>query len=443
MKLQSLVVLFKNLLFLLKDTVSRFYLSLISAVLATSIIVWRIWTNMDFNEIPEYVNKVLVCALFGILLFAAFSLLVEKYKLRKWLPVLIGVPLLYFFLYRVDQNIKELFMIHVFVFFISTVCLFLSVPYFTNSKEKYFWSFAFQTVYAVCIAIASVLILTGGFNLALYSVETLFEVNISDKYYATLSTVLPILCGSLIFLSGIPSDFKMEIKKSLLTKSLKFFAYYLSFPLLVTYFLILATYSAKILVTWNWPNGFVATPILAFSMIGLFTYALTTPLREDDEFKSIRLFSKAFFWLLIPLLFVYFMGFWQRISAYGITENRYFGVLIGAWLVALSLYFGIYKKANLRVITISVFVLGLLSLVGPFSTFNISKASQLGRLENILDSNGMIENGQIIVFENPSLSSEDLMQVSAIFDYMYARHGLEPILDMFADPSLILGQKKY
>ncbi|MFA5793324.1 MAG: DUF4153 domain-containing protein [Candidatus Gracilibacteria bacterium] len=426
-----------------KTTFARFYFSFLSSAIATGLILFRIWTTLPYNEVPEFVDRLMACALLGIPLFAGLALFAEKYNLRRWLLQLVGVPVLYLFLYRLDQNPSSAFMINVLVLSLATGCLLVSAPYFTASKEKHFWAFAMQIIYRASVTFASVLILTGGFALALYSVETLFEVDIANKYYETLNTILPVLGGTLIFLSGIPNDFKEEIKKSLLTKSLKFFAHYLSFPLLATYFAILAVYSAKILITWNWPNGFVATPILIFAMIGLATYTITAPVREETELKFIRFFSRAFFWVLLPLLAVYFMGFWQRISEYGITEPRYFGVLIGVWLVALSLYFGIYKKANLKLITVSAFVIGFLTLLGPQSAFSVSEWSQMNRLTDLLSKNGMIEEGKIVALEDGVVNDDDLVQISSILDYMQSNHGLTPVIDMFADPSIVRTDSVY
>src|SRR3546814_11283061 len=93
-----------------------------------------------------------------------------------------------------------------------------------------------------------------------------------------------------------------------------------------------------------------------------------------------RQFSKFFFWLMLPLLLLLFVAIWVRTDNYGLTEMRYFIILLAIWLLALCLYFILHKSPSIQLIPISLFILALLSTYGPQSPFNLSKKSQQARL---------------------------------------------------------------
>ncbi|MFA5855337.1 MAG: DUF4153 domain-containing protein [Candidatus Gracilibacteria bacterium] len=422
----------------LKALLLRFPFSVLSSAAATGLIIWQIQTIYP-NELPRYIEKLIACGIIGVILFAALTVIAESYKLRKWLMPLFGLPILYGFLYIFSTDFEIPFAIHIFATAFASGCLLFSAPYFISKNDKHFWYFVAQIVEAFALAWISAMILMGGFSLALFSIEKLFTVTIAGETYATMNAVLGLFLGSLILLSGIPTDFKATAKKELVTKLLKFFTYYLSFPLLATYFGILGVYLAKILITWNWPNGFVATPILIFAAIGMVTFFLITPLKEQAEFKAVRFFTKVFFWILLAFLVMYFMGFWQRISEYGITEMRYFGIVLGAWLTGLSLYFAVYKNASLNLIPITFFILALLSTVGPWGAFSVSEGSQIDRLEYILTEDGLLVDGTIHKSSDQAISAYDRVNISSILTYLEGNHGfkkLMPIIGKTIEPDM-------
>jgi len=422
----------------LKTLLLRFPFSVLSSATATGLIIWQIQTIYP-NTLPDYTEKLIACSIIGVILFAALTIIAESYKLRKWLMPVFGLPILYGFLYVFSMDFEIPFAIHIFATAFASGCLLFAAPYFISKNDKHFWYFVAQIVEAFALAWISAMILMGGFSLALFSIEKLFTVTISGETYATMNTVLGLFLGSLILLSGIPTDFKATAKKELVTKLLKFFTYYLSFPLLATYFGILGVYLAKILITWNWPNGFVATPILIFAAIGIVTFFLITPLKEQAEFKAVRFFTKVFFWILLAFLVMYFMGFWQRVSAYGITEMRYFGIVLGAWLTGLSLYFAVYKSASLNLIPITFSILALLSTVGPWGAFSVSEGSQIDRLVYILTQDGILVDGTIHKSSDEAISTHNRVNISSILTYLEGNHGfkkLMPIIGKTIEPDM-------
>src|SRR5690606_24507962 len=126
-------------------------------------------------------------------------------------------------------------------------------------------------------------------------------------------------------------------------KGLKIFVQYILIPLAIIYLLILYAYSAKILVEWNLPNGWVSMLILWYAVFGILAILLAYPLRDDTDNPWVRLYSRFFFVGLLPLILLLFIAVGVRIGDYGVTELRYYVVLLGIWLMMMALYF-IFSK---------------------------------------------------------------------------------------------------
>ena len=91
-----------------------------------------------------------------------------------------------------------------------------------------------------------------------------------------------------------------------------------------------------------------------------------------------------------------FISIGIRIRSYGITENRYFVLVLGLWVLGIMLYFALIKKSNNIIIPITLSIIALNSVFGPLSSFAVSKRSQNKRFQSILLRNNMLEDNKII-----------------------------------------------
>ena len=177
---------------------------------------------------------------------------------------------------------------------------------------------------------------------------------------------------------------------------LKFFTQYILIPLLIIYAVILYFYSAKILLNWELPRGWVSYLILAYSVVGILALLLVHPLKQESTASWVRVFSRIFYFTLIPLLVLLFTAIFTRILEYGYTEPRYFVLLLAIWLTSVVFYFIITKRATIKFVPISLFAFGLFSLVFPYlNTFSVATRSQKTELKNILNQNKVLKNGKI------------------------------------------------
>lgn len=373
---------------------------------------------------PVWADQAVPTLFIGILLFGGLALLAERLRLRSWLVQLMGIPLLYLLVYRHGLSVLvHLDMVRYSLVFVASLALVFSGAYVKNTKEELgFWNFGINTWARAMMAIAAALIFILGFNLAVLSIQELFAVDIGYNWPAYIAYFFGIFVASLIFYSGIPEDYKALQKEVMGERAVRTLAIYVSFPLLFTYFLILVAYVVKILLTQVWPEGFVAMPVLLFTVLGFGTYALIYPVREGKTSKLIGWFSKIFPWAAMPFLLVYFVALWKRIEPYGLTEMRVLGLLVGAVLAVWALYYALSKKATLRLIPLSLVVVGMLFSFGPWSPAHLSLRSQMNRIEGLLTQNGLMVDGTLVASETDVPADVDT-EISNAVDYVTMNYG--------------------
>ena len=261
-----------------------------------------------------------------------------------------------------------------------------------------------------------------GLSLAMFAVDNLFEIKIPDNRYGQLWVFMAGIFNTWFFLAGIPNNLSSLNEESDYPKGLKVFTQYVLIPLVVVYLIILYGYALKIIINWDWPRGWVANLILGFSAVGILSLLLVRPIQKQVENKWIRRFSKWYYIALAPLVVMLFLAVWQRVSEYGITENRYF-VLVQAialaWVVG---YFNLSKNKYIKVIPITLCFLAFFSSFGPWSAFSISKGSQTQRLEDYLVKNEILQKGKVQKIST-RIPFEDQKEISSIVSYLHDMQG--------------------
>ncbi|MCA8829768.1 DUF4153 domain-containing protein [Hymenobacter pini] len=173
-------------------------------------------------------------------------------------------------------------------------------------------------------------VLFAGCALALVAIENLFFVDIRPRVYADLCVVLGSIFNTWFFLAGVPRDFAALEQETSYPKGLKVFTQFVLLPLVVLYLGILYAYMGRIILLWTLPKGWVSLLVLALAVAGIFALLLIHPIRHAAENTWIRTFGRWFYLALFPLLGLLAVAISTRIQAYGITEERYFVLVLAA-----------------------------------------------------------------------------------------------------------------
>ena len=276
-------------------------------------------------------------------------------------------------------------------------------------------------------------VIFAGLAIALKALDYLFGIHVSGHSYTDLGAFVGIVFNTWFFLGGVPLLSEVQ-ENGTYPRSIKLFTQYVLVPLVTIYFLILYAYLAKILVTGTWPNGTVGYLVSALSALGIFSILLVHPTRDRDDSRWVKTFSRWFFIALVPLLLLLFAATWKRVSEYGITEPRYFLLLLNTWVFGLSLYYAIRGSRDIRVVPISLCFIALLSSFGPWSAFSVSRASQMRQLTANLTKVGLLHEQTISKLpKGKILNTEDVSKIAGSIRYLNSHHGLFLAQELFPD----------
>lgn len=335
----------------------------------------------------------------GISLQFALKILSQRIK-KGFFWQLLGFLflILYFLIFPKEE--KDFSDFHLFIIIPSYVLSHLLVAFVAFIKkentELSFWEYNKNLFVNLFLTFVFTGVLIAGVELAIVAVQELFNIDFDEKVYADTFFVLGIFGSTFIFLLFNESGLDYLEKQGKYPLILKFFTQFILIPLLIIYVVILYFYSAKILINWQLPRGWVSYLVLAYSIVGILALLLVHPLKDLKLKSWIVIFNKLFYYTLIPLIVLLFVAIFTRLLQYGYTEARYFVLLISVWLTTIVLYFVFIKKSSIKFIPISLFLFGLFALLFPyFNVFSVSKRSQEHELVEILKSNQLLVNNKI------------------------------------------------
>ena len=388
----------------------------------------------------------MVCSL-GLTLFLSISLYAERknFSLSKtWVLNLIGLGLLagyYFFLRNCFDSMEFI------RFWLISIALhlFASFSAYTGKHNlKGFWQFNKALFLRLFFAVIYSGTLYLGICLAMLAIDQLFNVKIKGEYYFRLWIVIAGVFNTWFFLAGIPKNLEELDNSDDYPKGLKIFTQYVLLPLVTLYLLILYSYMFKIIFTQNLPKGWVSYLVLGFSIAGILALLLIHPIRNKEGNTWIKIFSKWFYGALYPLVIMLFVAIGRRITDYGITENRYFIIVLAIWLAGISTYFLFSKVSNIKYVPLTLCIIALLTSFGPWGAFSVSEKSQFAVLENTLNVNGVLKNGKVDPKHKP-VSDSAARQITSIVKYFDNMHGYEKFKPWFNEniDSLIADTLRY
>lgn len=424
MKLPS----FKKLIKQTGIAIKRFPLVSVFAIIGTCITIYMIEADLT-SATEKELFKILQTLSLGALFMLAAILRFETITKARWMLYLvqaIGVGLMLFYYYFIPEMILGSTMAIYAALFVGLGFAVLCAPFVRTGLSLAFWQFVKALILRAFFAFIFLGVLYAGVSIALASIDFLFGVEVPGERYIQIYAFIVGILGVHFVLAGIPEKTTELEKITNYPKGLKLFAQYIVIPLVAIYFLILYSYSAKVLITGIWPEGFLAYMIICFAGAGIAAALLLYPLQKTAEQPWIKWFSRIFYIAVLPMTGMLFWAIWIRIAEYGITEKRYYVIVLGVWLIGISLYYIFSKNKNIILVASSLSLIAVLSAIGPWSATNISEASQVNRLANILERNGLWLDGQLTLAE-VIMASRDETEAEEILYYLERTHGFSAL----------------
>lgn len=407
----------------LKSSIKRFPVTVILSTALTIFLIYLNEASLNENSREITVNISLILGL-GVLLSFVINLVLEnlndkdkiKYVISYGLGTVILVLYYFFLLNNLDQG--TIIRYSGTVLFLVLVSLYIQRLRGNKNYEYY----VMNIIYNSALTLIYSFVLYFGIVAILFALDNLLDIRIRGELYYYTFLIVFLIFGVSLFLSKFPYRDK-SYKNVEYSNPLKILLTYIVIPLIIIYTFILYIYFGKILITRQWPKGLVSHLVLWYSAISVGVIFLITPVIEEN--KVLKSFKSKFPKIILPILIMMFVSVGKRIGQYGVTENRYFVLVLGLWVFGIMLYFSIRKSKDNIIIPVTLSIIILNSVYGPLSSFQISKYSQNQRFENILEKNNMIVNGEIVPSEN--ISSEDKKEINNIITYFNKNHELKDI----------------
>ena len=196
----------------------------------------------------------------------------------------------------------------------------------------------------VALGFAIGALLMGIVSAIIASVNFLFDLHLKDEWFSYPNAfialvVIPLLCCWSV--NRPPSETKDN-------KILQIVVDYILSPALVIYAAILLVYIIRILFRWELPNGGVAYLVLSFLGISLLCYLF----RLQLEKRHFEWFYKYLPAISLPPVILLWTGIFRRVGDYGLTEARFYLMVLAALATIFLLMLTKEKSRNFQLMTL-------------------------------------------------------------------------------------------
>ena len=170
------------------------------------------------------------------------------------------------------------------------------LPFVGRDRPTAFWQYNRTLFERFLVAGISSATLFLGLALALAAVNKLFGVDLPRGAYVRVWVLCAFVFNTWFFLGGVPRDLEALDGRREYPTVLRVFAQYTLVPLVTVYLVILTLYFGKVVVSWDWPSGWIGYLVSGVAGAGILTLLLVHPLAEREEQRWVTTFAR-WFWL--------------------------------------------------------------------------------------------------------------------------------------------------
>lgn len=431
MKFPSLQSLYSGFLRVLK----RFPLEIAFALAGTIAATVNIELNSLQREAENWCIRIMMAANLGLLLALSATLFSERKNygfLRKSGIRCLAILTALLFLLLLNPQKRETDYLRFLLLSAGFHLLVSFIAFIGQYRINAFWQFNKTLFLRFLTGALYSAVLFLGLSAAIGSMNLLFGFQFEWDTFSILWVWIAGIFQTLFFLAGVPDDLELLEDDQNYPKALKVFTQYVLIPLASVYVAILLAYEIKIVLQLKLPEGLVSNLILGYAVFGILSLLLVYPIRNLSENKWVKTYSKSFYILLVPLIILLVWAVVVRVKDYGITEPRYYLIILAGWLSFVTSYFLFSKRQNIVVIPVSLCLVTLISIYGPQSAFSIAGRSQVGQLKELFNKYGALEKNRLKPLIKP-VDSADRARMADVIGYLIDRHGLQSLQPLVPD----------
>ncbi len=269
--------------------------------------------------------------------------------------------------------------------YVALILGILFLPFYGESNDIKSWNFTRRLIIAMVLSFLIGWVMTLGSEALLYGIGALFDIEIDSKVAISLAILFNVLLTLLLFLSRIPQGERKHDTSVITSRFLTGTTRYLFIPLVACYIVVLYGYLARIILTWELPNGTVSwlVTIMMFGLI-IIEFLLYPTMRNEDTRSFERWVVRWFPLLALPLVILMTVGIVRRFSDYGITTNRLYILTLNLWYYVVSIGLFVIQARRIHWIPLSFGALLLLTSAQPMNYCEIVKRHFRQRIQALM-----------------------------------------------------------
>ena len=327
----------------------------------------------------------------------------------------------------------------------------LVLSFFRDKNDVPFWNFSLRSIGAVVTGFVVSGIVCGGLELLTVAIDKLFGIFVSSHWYSNIAIICFCLLAPILCIQAIPGGaHKHDYESMYMPRLIENAVTKLFTPIAVAYFITLYCYAAKILFTWQLPDGWVSWLVTASMAAMVILLIMVYPYRDkaynsDSKWNrtAVRLITDRMPLLMLPLLLLMSIGIARRISDYGITILRIYLVAFNLWCYVVCIILIIRSKAGIMWIPLSlVLTFAVLTLL-PVNVSSYVKKNLTAKVTATMQENGwngasMSDNeySQFLKRLDPKVAA----RIDSRIDYLKRQFSKESVQD-FIESEVFTGRQ--
>jgi hypothetical protein len=196
------------------------------------------------------------------------------------------------------------------------------------------------------------------------------------------------------------------------TKFLDALISFVIIPITVVFTIILLLYIIMNITGDFWTDNLMEPLLVSYSIIVIIVYLLACTI--NNVFT--KYFKLIFPKVLVPVVLFQTVSSILKIGDVGITYGRYYVIMFGIFATIAGVLFCIKPVKKNGLIAPVLIGLSLISIFPFVDVFSVSKANQIGRLEDVLERNNMLSGDTIT--SNANISEKDKQIIIASVGYL-------------------------
>ncbi|MFN8006957.1 MAG: DUF4153 domain-containing protein [Terriglobia bacterium] len=355
-----------------RETAQRFPWVLLSAIVSACLSWFLVVPSSLSPPREELLSRSLLISVLGISIFFALRIGLERSSggiQRQWIGLAAGIAILAALFLSYHPDTPQIYCYRFLQLAVASHLLVAVAPYWRREEVAAFWQFnriLFERILQSALFSG---VLYVGLTVALKAIQSLLGLNVEWKIYYFLFLAIGYLFNTWFFLAGVPSNWGDLENVENYPPILRLFVQFILLPLITLYILILYAY---LIGDYRHTGVAARHDRVALGqrgvLFGMLSLLLVHPLRNRPGHRWIHLFSRSFYAGLFPLIVLLLMAIWRRVSEYGLTEDRYFLVVLSVWMILMSGYFTFWRQPSIKMIPFSLALVALLTLGGPWES---------------------------------------------------------------------------